>query len=296
MRKKETINVIKEGGLTHVHTEMSRDAIMAFDEIGDYVKNNLSSDYFTVGDHLTSPYKERKYSVEEIRGVVEEMLKKVSQYNETHEKPKCISGVEANIVMDGVDIPDALLERIDFVIASRHFPWGNDGPEEIVKKLILAMEDEHVDTIGHVNRHVDIPIDWDAIFKVAERTHTFIEINFDTPPPIDLLRIMSRYKLFYTIGVDFHTFQGLKQRIPIHSQVVADITEAKKMIKEKTEQSTELKKEYLQEPVGYAILKKLVTTMRLLEVAGISPQSIINTCNYNEFIELLKKPKNQRMQ
>lgn len=287
--------IIKEGGLTHVHTEMSKDAILNLDEIGRYIKKNLRSKYFVINDHLTSPYKEKKYSKSEAKKRVERMLNKVDRYNEKHNSPKCISGVEANIITGGVDIPDTLLSKIDVVIASRHFPWGNEGVNRISKNLISAMKNQNVDIIGHINNYVKKSIDWDLIFQVAEKTNTFIEINLNIPPSEKIIQIMSKYNILYTLGVDFHTFQGVKNRSPLNSEVVVDFAEAKQLAKSKTNRGEELKKEYINEPLGFDVLKNLIKLMEKLEDNGIDMNRIVNTLSLDKFSELFKKPKNERI-
>jgi|YNPMSStandDraft_1061717.scaffolds.fasta_scaffold04973_4 histidinol phosphatase-like PHP family hydrolase len=287
-------NII-EGGLSHIHTEASKDAILRLDEIGQYIEKHMKAEYFIITDHLTSPYKEKKYSEAEIREKVEEMIDKVQNYNNSHSKPKCISGIEVNIITDGVDVPDSLLEKIDFVIASRHFPWGNEEPNKIVNNLVSAIKNPNVDTIGHINRYIDIAsINWDLIFQKAEETNTFIEINLDSPPMPKILQIMSKYNLLYTIGIDFHTFQGLKRRIPIASEIVTDFAEAKKMALSKADMAIKLRQEYFKEQIGFSVLKKLIKIMKQLETSGIDTNKIVNTLNLNNFLNLIRKPKNQR--
>lgn len=285
---------IAGGGLTHIHTEMSSDAVLSLGEIGEYTRDHLRSEYFVVNDHLTSPYREKGYSGPEVAEIIEEMLKKVDEYNGSHDRPKCISGVETNIITDGVDIPDALLERIDFVIASRHHPWGNEDVSQITHNLVAAMENPSIDAIGHITNYIDMPIDWDLIFQTAEKTNTFIEINFGTPPSREILDIMSKYNLIYTLGLDFHTFQGFKHRLPINSDVITDFAEAKKMAKSLTQEAAELKQEYAREPVGFGTLKRLVILMRQLEGSGINTNRIVNARNLDSFINIIKTPKSQR--
>lgn len=287
-------NII-EGGLSHIHTERSKGAILRLDEIGQYIEKHMKSEYFIINDHLTSPYKEKKYSESEAQERIEEMLRGVKDYNDSHSKPKCISGIEANIITGGVDIPDGLLEKIDFVIASRHFPWGNEESNVISNNLISAIENPNIDAIGHINRHINTTlIDWDLIFQKAEKTNTFIEINLDSPPTQEILQIMSRYKLLYTLGLDFHTFQGLKRGMPISSEVVTDFSKAKKMALLKTDNAVELRQKYTEESIGFSVSKNLIKTMRQLEINKIDTNKIVNTLNLNDFLNLIKNSKTQR--
>lgn len=285
---------IMEGGLAHVHTEASGDAVFELDEIGEYVREKLRSEYFIISDHLTSPYKVQKYSEFEVRGKINGMLEQVKQYNESYERPKCISGVEANVVAGGVDVPDTLLEKIDFVTASRHSPWGNEDSATIEKNLIAAIENPNVDAVGHINRYIDVPVDWDRIFGKAEETNTFIEINFDTPPSQEVLQVMSKYKIFYVLGLDFHTFCGFKLRPPLDSEVITGLTDLKTVERSDTAEGTKIRQEYLKELPGFNVLKKLVELMRQLEASGIDTDRIVNSLKLADFFKLIKKPKNLR--
>jgi len=105
---------------------------------------------------------------------------------------------------------------------------------------------------------------------------------------------MSKYNIMYTIGVDFHTFQGIKGRMPVNSDLTIDFAEAKKIAKSQEEVSTKIKQEYAEEPVGFDVLKRLINLMRTLEDNGISTDNIVNTRNLESFLTLLKTPKSQR--
>ncbi len=180
-------------------------------------------------------------------------------------------------------IPDGLLAKIDFVIASRHFPWGNEDSFRITRNIVSAMQNPNIDAIGYINSYVSQPFDWDLIFQTAEKTNTFIEINFNEPPSSEILKVMSKYKIMYTIGLDFHTFQELKNRIPTDSDATIDFTEAKRMAKSQEEAAEKIKQEYIDESVGFDALKRLVSLMRQLEDNGISTDKIVNARNLDSF-------------
>ncbi len=88
-------------------------------------------------------------------------------------------GVEANI-MDyegNLDIEDEVLERLDLVIASLHGICIEPGTEEEnTNALIKAMENGHVDIIGHPG-NPQFPVDIEKVVKKAVETGTLIEIN-----------------------------------------------------------------------------------------------------------------------
>jgi len=93
-----------------------------------------------------------------------------------------LSGVEVDIRKDGtVDMDDETLAARDWVMASIH--GGFDaGRDELTKRVLAAMENPHVDCIGHptgrkINRREAYDLDLEAVFAGAVETGTFLEIN-----------------------------------------------------------------------------------------------------------------------
>ncbi|HLM33499.1 MAG TPA: hypothetical protein VK285_05470, partial [Gaiellaceae bacterium] len=93
-----------------------------------------------------------------------------------------LSGVEVDIRKNGtVDMDDETLAARDWVMASIH--GGFDAArEELTKRVLAAMENPHVDCIGHptgrkINRREAYDLDLEAVFAGAVETGTFLEIN-----------------------------------------------------------------------------------------------------------------------
>lgn len=97
------------------------------------------------------------------------------------------AGIEANIDADGQpSVDDALLERLDCVVASPHAALDGDGTD----RLIAAAEQPVVDIIGHptgrqLNRRSGLDIDVPALAEAAATTETALEINAN-PRRLDL--------------------------------------------------------------------------------------------------------------
>ena len=93
-----------------------------------------------------------------------------------------LAGVEVDILSDGeLDYPDDLLAKLDWVVASVHAAQGQDR-RKVTARTIAAMENPHVDAIGHpsgrlLGKRDAMDLDWEAIFEAAARTHTALEIN-----------------------------------------------------------------------------------------------------------------------
>ena len=93
-----------------------------------------------------------------------------------------LKGSEVDILRDGtLDLPDALLAKLDVVGASVHSHF-NLSREAQTKRIITAMENPHMDIIFHptgrvINRRPAYDVDMDAIIAAAKRTKTVLEID-----------------------------------------------------------------------------------------------------------------------
>ncbi len=109
---------------------------------------------------------------------------------------KVLAGSELEIKRDGsLDFPDELLSELDWVIASVHSGF-NQPREEMTKRIIMAMENPHVDAIGHptgrlIGRREPYDVDLEAVFQAAVRTRTALEIN-SFPERLDLSDVHAR--------------------------------------------------------------------------------------------------------
>jgi DNA polymerase (family 10) len=107
-----------------------------------------------------------------------------------------LAGIEVDIRRDGsLDLEDDLLAERDWVMASIHSGF-REGSGEVTRRLLAAIENPHVDCIGHpTGRKLEQrrPYDagWDTVFARAAETGTFLEINCQ-PDRLDLKDTMAR--------------------------------------------------------------------------------------------------------
>ncbi len=93
-----------------------------------------------------------------------------------------LKGIEVDILeKGGLDLPDEVLERADWVVASLHY-GQQQSRERITARLIEAIENPNVAVIGHptgrlINRRPAYDLDIEAVIEAAARTGTFLEIN-----------------------------------------------------------------------------------------------------------------------
>jgi DNA polymerase (family 10) len=128
-----------------------------------------------------------------------------------------LKGIEVDMLeKGGLDLPDEVLERADWVVASLHY--GQNQPRDrITARIVEAIENPHVSVIGHptgrlINRRPPYDVDIEAVIEAAARTGTFLEINAN-PWRLDLDdRLAAAAKaagVKLVISTDAHSTQGL---------------------------------------------------------------------------------------
>ncbi|MBQ2696952.1 MAG: phosphatase [Clostridia bacterium] len=90
-----------------------------------------------------------------------------------------LKGAEVNIIdFEGtVDLPENLLKRLDWVIASIHSPCFIPGTvKDHTNTYIKALENPYIDALGH-SGSPDYAYDIDAVLETAKRYDKAIELN-----------------------------------------------------------------------------------------------------------------------
>ncbi len=92
---------------------------------------------------------------------------------------RVLKGAEANIIdySGSLDIPDELLSRMEFVIASLHDITIQSGTvEENTNGMVSALKNPLVDAVGHPGNPF-FQVDIDRVVKTAAEYNKLIEIN-----------------------------------------------------------------------------------------------------------------------
>lgn len=103
---------------------------------------------------------------------------------------RILKGVECDILRDGaLDFDDAVLARLDFVVASIHSNF-NLPPEEQTARMLRAIANPYVDIIGHPTGRILLgragyTLDIEAVIAAAAEHRVCIEINAH-PSRLDL--------------------------------------------------------------------------------------------------------------
>ncbi|HKW69898.1 MAG TPA: PHP domain-containing protein [Candidatus Dormibacteraeota bacterium] len=151
-----------------------------------------------------------------VRGLNAERL--VAQSREMAEVQKqvdglaLLQGIEVDILEDGsLDLPDAVLEILDIVIASPHVKLRQE-PAAMTERMLRAVSHPHVDLIGHPTgrrpgSREGATYDFEAVFKEAAQHGVALEIDCD-PARMDLSPEMARLALAcgctFSVDADAH--------------------------------------------------------------------------------------------
>ena len=94
-----------------------------------------------------------------------------------------LRGTEVNI-MDyngALDIPDEILAKLEWVLASMHDCCIQLGSiKDITKSYLAVLDNPHVDILAHPGRTKGFWFDVDTVVKKTKETGKFIEINEQT--------------------------------------------------------------------------------------------------------------------
>ena len=128
-----------------------------------------------------------------------------------------LKGIEVDMLeKGGLDLPDEILARADWVVASLHY--GQQQPRDrITARIIEAIENPFVRVIGHptgrlINRRPAYDVDINAVIEAAARTGTFLEINAN-PWRLDLddrhAAAARKAGVPLVVSTDAHSIRGL---------------------------------------------------------------------------------------
>ncbi len=177
-------------GDLHVHTLWS-DGTASIEDMVQAAESR-GYRYMAISDHSGGLGVAHGLAPERLRSQIAE-IREVAAH---HPQIRVLAASEVDIRADGsMDFPDDVLAELDVVIGSIHSAMSQTG-EDATRRLLRAVENEHVDVIGHPSTRIvggreGMPFDREVVFKAAARTGTALEINAN-PSRLDLSDVDAR--------------------------------------------------------------------------------------------------------
>jgi DNA polymerase (family X) len=196
----------------HVHTTWSDGKLTIREMAQEAIQRGMK--ILAITDHSGSLGVAGGLSIDELR----DQKKEIEAIQlELGDRLKLLHGSEIEILADGsLDYPDEILAELDLVIASLHSSLRQPR-DKITERLIRAIQNPHVDVIGHPTGRM-IPdregadLDMDAVFKAALEAGVAMELNAH-PARLDLndanARRAADLGIPLMINTDAHTASDL---------------------------------------------------------------------------------------
>ncbi|HEY8002081.1 MAG TPA: PHP domain-containing protein, partial [Solirubrobacterales bacterium] len=164
-------------GDLHCHTTLS-DGRNTLEQMAEAARERGYA-YLAITDHSAS----HGFGDHVTAGALLKRVEEVAAYNAAGKgKFRLLAGSEVNILPDGsLDYEPDVLEQLDWVVASVHTSF-RISPKKMTERVIAAVENPHVDCIGHptgrlIGRREPYEIDIEAVAAAAAEHKTLIEIN-----------------------------------------------------------------------------------------------------------------------
>ncbi|WP_440949435.1 DNA polymerase/3'-5' exonuclease PolX [Methanosphaerula subterraneus] len=170
-------------GDLHVHSRWS-DGSMTIQELAG-AGEALGYQYIICSDHSASLGVAHGLSAAEVQ-------KQQHEIEVVNRSSSCrvLAGIEVDILSNGsLGLPDKTLQDLDLVIASVHSGFHQEE-DVMTRRILSAIENEHVDIIGHptgrvLGRRDPYAVDLDRVIEAAAVHRTALEINA-SPSRLDL--------------------------------------------------------------------------------------------------------------
>jgi DNA polymerase (family 10) len=188
----------------HMHTTWS-DGHLSVRDMAEQARAR-GRKYIVITDHSRSLGIANGLSIERLLEQQEEVRQVDAALGDSI---KVFHGTEMDINADGgLDFPDEVLAKLDLVIASLHVSLRQDR-DQITKRLLNAIQNPHVDLIGHPRAQLmpsrePVDADMDAVFAAAAKHGTALEINAN-PRRLDLEAQYARRAVSLGITLSINT-------------------------------------------------------------------------------------------
>lgn len=197
-------------GDLHAHSEWS-DGTTSIELMVDAARS-LGREYLAITDHSPRLKIANGLTVERLR----KQLDVVATINRASDDFRLLAGIEVDILDDGaLDQTDAMLDRLDVVVASVHSKLKMES-HEMTARMLAAVEDPHTNILGHCtgrlvegSRGTRPPSTFDAkaVFAACAANNVAVEINSRPErrdPPGPLIELALKAGCLFSIDTDAH--------------------------------------------------------------------------------------------
>ncbi|MGH8880793.1 MAG: PHP domain-containing protein, partial [Stackebrandtia sp.] len=200
-------------GDLHTHTDLTDGIASLSDMVA--AAADLGYSYYAVTDHAPDLAMQRM-TLNKALAQRDELRALRKRYP----KMRLLHGTELNIGPDGaVDWPAEVLAEFDVRVASVHSHF-QQSRAELTRRFIAACQNPRIDIIGHpttrkIGKRDPVDVDWDAVFQVAARTETVMEINSypdRSDLPDDLVRLAKHHGVKFCVDSDSHAVPHLRNQ------------------------------------------------------------------------------------
>ena len=180
----ELVTLADIKGDLHMHTTAS-DGAATIEQMAIAARDR-GLKYIAITDHSKRVSMANGLDANRLRKHWEE----IRRIRETISGIEILCGIECDILEDAtMDLPDDVLAEADWVIAVLHYGLKQPG-EQIMKRLMTAVTNPHVDIIGHctgrmIGRREGADINFSELLKAAADNQVMMEINAH-PSRLDL--------------------------------------------------------------------------------------------------------------
>lgn len=163
-------------GTFHNHT-IASDGKNTLAEMAEAARDH-GLQYLGIADHSKASFQANGLNEERLLKQVEE----IKELNKSFDGFTLFSGTEVDILKDGsLDFDDETLAQLDYSVASVHNAFTL-SEADMTKRLIRAMENEHVTMLGHLTGRLLLKrdpyaVNIEKIIDCAAETRTIIELN-----------------------------------------------------------------------------------------------------------------------
>lgn len=165
-------------GSLHNHSNWS-DGRNSLEDIARHAEEQ-GLEYWAITDHSRASFQANGLDPARLKKQVREIQALNRRLADSGHRFRLLTGIEVDILRDGLDFPDDVLAELDVVVASLHVPASAEA--ENTKRLIRAAENPHVHLLGHPTgrlllRREPSPVNLTAVIDACAATGTWIELN-----------------------------------------------------------------------------------------------------------------------